>query len=52
MEIIPVSRMDEVLSRALVRQPEPIEWKYDDDKPAVPALEPSVDEGEASTGLH
>ena len=31
MEIIPVSRMDEVLSRALVRQPEPIEWNYDED---------------------
>ena len=28
MEIIPVSRMDEVLAHALVRQPEPIEWKY------------------------
>jgi ATP-dependent Lon protease len=49
MEIIPVSRMDEVLSRALVRQPEPIEWKYDDDKPAVPAIEPAeVDETGAS----
>jgi len=31
MEIIPVGRMDEVLSRALVRQPEPIEWKYDEE---------------------
>ena len=26
LEIIPVSRMDEVLARALVRKPEPIEW--------------------------
>jgi ATP-dependent Lon protease len=26
LEIIPVSRMDEVLTRALVRKPEPIEW--------------------------
>ena len=26
LEIIPVSRMDEVLTHALVRQPEPIEW--------------------------
>jgi len=26
LEIIPVSRMDEVISRALVRQPEPIQW--------------------------
>jgi len=51
MEIIPVSRMDEVLSHALIRQPEPIEWKYEDDKPVAP-LESTVDEGEASTGLH
>jgi ATP-dependent Lon protease len=49
MEIIPVSRMDEVLSRALIRQPEPIEWKHDDEKPAVPALD-AVEE-EAPTGL-
>src|SRR5689334_957499 len=27
LEIIPVSRMDEVLAKALVRQPEPIEWE-------------------------
>ena len=26
LEIIPVSRMDEVLARALTRKPEPIEW--------------------------
>ncbi len=26
LEIVPVSRMDEVLKRALIRQPEPIEW--------------------------
>jgi ATP-dependent Lon protease len=26
LEIVPVSRMDEVLARALVRKPEPIEW--------------------------
>jgi ATP-dependent Lon protease len=52
MEIIPVSRMDEVLSRALIRQPEPIEWKYDDDKPAaaVPAIDP-VEGDEATAGL-
>jgi ATP-dependent Lon protease len=49
MEIIPVSRMDEVLSRALIRQPEPIEWKYDDDKPPVVAT--AVDGDEAGTGL-
>jgi ATP-dependent Lon protease len=26
LEIVPVSRMDEVLAHALVRKPEPIEW--------------------------
>jgi ATP-dependent Lon protease len=26
LEIIPVSRMDEVLARAMTRKPEPIEW--------------------------
>jgi ATP-dependent Lon protease len=30
LEIIPVSRMDDVISRALVRQPEPIEWEEDE----------------------
>ncbi len=32
LEIVPVSRMDQVLVRALVRQPEPIEW----DEPLPP----------------
>lgn len=52
MEIIPVTRMDEVLSRALIRQPEPIEWVFDDNKPAVvtPA-DPAIDGDDASTGL-
>ncbi len=50
LEIIPVSRMDEVLSRALIRQPEPIEWKYDEEKPAVPAAAP-VDGEEAGSSL-
>ena len=46
MEIIPVSRMDEVLSRAL------IEWKYDDDKPAaVPVVESTVDGDESGASL-
>ncbi|MHB1102095.1 MAG: endopeptidase La [Devosia sp.] len=51
MEIIPVSRMDEVLSRALVRQPEPIEWKYEDVvAPAPTAVDAAVEE-EAAAGL-
>ncbi|HEY0352365.1 MAG TPA: S16 family serine protease, partial [Enterovirga sp.] len=27
LEIVPVARMEQVLQRALVRQPEPIEWE-------------------------
>ena len=26
LEIVPVSRMDDVLARAMTRKPEPIEW--------------------------
>jgi len=33
LEIIPVSRMDEVLAKALVRKPEPIEWEEPVAKP-------------------
>jgi len=46
MEIVPVSRMDEVLNRALVRQPEPIEWTYVEAAPAAAAVEE-----EAAAGL-
>ncbi|GAA4130245.1 hypothetical protein GCM10023067_47870 [Aminobacter aganoensis] len=35
MEIIPVSRMGEVIKHALVRQPEPIEWTEPVDVPAA-----------------
>jgi len=49
MEIVPVSRMDEVLKHALVRQPEPIEWNYDD-APAPAAAADPVEE-EAAAGL-
>jgi ATP-dependent Lon protease len=41
--------MDEVLARALVRKPEPIEW--DEAKlaePAVPAAEPAAPEDDSS----
>jgi ATP-dependent Lon protease len=48
MEIVPVSRMDEVLSRALVRQPEPIEWTYDEKAATSPTVS-TVDE--ETTGL-
>ena len=40
LDIIPVSRMDEVLAKALVRKPEPIEWDEATAKPVdVPAVE-------------
>jgi len=42
LEIIPVSRMDEVLKHALVRQPTPIEWDEDaHDKTAAKSEEES-----------
>ncbi|MEY3552411.1 MAG: hypothetical protein RL735_759 [Pseudomonadota bacterium] len=37
LEIVPVSRMDEVLSHALVRQPEPITWDEDHAAKAAPS---------------
>jgi ATP-dependent Lon protease len=46
LEIIPVSRMDEVIARALVRPPQPIEWEEDT---KVPAKSDAGDE--ASGGL-
>jgi ATP-dependent Lon protease len=47
LEIIPVSRMDEVLTKALVRQPEPIDW--DEEKAKVSAAEPAAVEDDSST---
>jgi ATP-dependent Lon protease len=48
LEIVPVSRMDEVLARAMMRKPEPIEW--DETTTTAPALpEEAPVEGEAST---
>jgi ATP-dependent Lon protease len=55
MEIVPVSRMDEVLSHALVRQPEPIEWKYDEDAaktPTTPVPDLSLDGDESGAVAH
>jgi len=43
LDIIPVSRMDEVLARALVRKPEPITWEEATAKP-VDIPEPAVEE--------
>jgi ATP-dependent Lon protease len=47
MEIIPVSRMDQVIEHALVSQPTPIEWNFDEAAPVV-ATDPVDD---ATAGL-
>ena len=47
LEIVPVSRMDEVLARAMTRKPEPIEWDATTTAPAVSEEAPV--EGEAAT---
>jgi ATP-dependent Lon protease len=46
LDIIPVTRMDEVLARALVRKPEPIEWDEEKAKPTETSVstEPAVEE--------
>jgi ATP-dependent Lon protease len=53
LEIIPVSRMDEVLARALTRKPEPIVWD-EEAKPAETSVttEPPVDEDSATLTAH
>jgi ATP-dependent Lon protease len=38
LEIIPASRMDEVLAHALVRKPEPVEWDEETAKPVEPVV--------------
>ncbi len=48
LDIVPVSRMDEVLARAMTRKPEPIEW--DETTTTAPAVsEEAPVEGEAAT---
>ncbi len=48
LEIVPVSRMDEVLARAMTRKPEPIEWDETTTTAAAVPEEAPVEE-EAST---
>jgi ATP-dependent Lon protease len=48
LEIVPVSRMDEVLARAMTRKPEPIEWD-ETTTTATTVSEEAPVEGEAST---
>src|SRR5438270_902381 len=52
LEIIPVTRMDEVLVRALVRKPEPIEWDEAAAKPVEPPVETAVVEEEPGFTAH
>jgi ATP-dependent Lon protease len=42
MEIIPVSRMDQVIEHALVRKPEAIEWNFDE-QPVVKTTDATDD---------
>jgi ATP-dependent Lon protease len=48
LEIVPVSRMDEVIAKALVRKPEPIEWD-ETKKPVQTSVDAVVEED--GTGL-
>src|SRR4051794_29381876 len=54
LDIIPVSRMDEVLARSLVRKPEPIEWDEEKAKPTETSVstEPAVDEDSSTLTAH
>ncbi len=54
LEIIPVTRMDEVLARALVRTPQPIEWDEASAKLAAEtsSSEPAVDEDGSGLTAH
>jgi ATP-dependent Lon protease len=51
LDIIPVSRMDEVLARALTRKPEPIVWEEAAAKP-VDVPEPVVEEDASGLTAH
>jgi ATP-dependent Lon protease len=47
LEIIPVSRMDDVLKVALIRTPDPIQWETE--APAVSGPEPAASDGSRVT---
>ena len=48
LEIVPVATVSEVLSHALVRQPEPIEWDEDEAVEDAPIVEGGPDSAETS----
>ena len=53
LDILPVSRMDEVLARALVSKPQPITWDEEAAKPVVtPVAEPAVEEEGSTLTAH
>src|SRR6266496_814097 len=54
LDIVPVSRMDEVLTRALTRKPEPIEWDEEKAKPTETSVttEPAVETDSSTLTAH
>jgi ATP-dependent Lon protease len=52
LEIVPVSRMDEVIGHALVRQPEPIKWTAEDEEKARRAFQAGPEADPAVTTAH
>ncbi|HEY2758084.1 MAG TPA: S16 family serine protease, partial [Pseudolabrys sp.] len=52
LEILPVSRMDEVLARALVRKPEAITWDEDSAKVAAKSADAAVEEDGSGLTAH
>src|ERR1700758_782182 len=52
LDIIPVSRMDEVLARALTRQPEPITWEEATAKPVEVPDQAAVEEDSSGLTAH
>ena len=52
LEIVPVSRMDEVIRHALVRQPEAIQWTAEDEAKARRAFHTGPDTDPAITTAH
>ncbi|HET7848709.1 MAG TPA: endopeptidase La [Pseudolabrys sp.] len=52
LEIIPVTRMDEVLAKALVRTPEPITWEEEGAKTSATTPEPPVEDESPGLTAH
>ncbi len=52
LDIVPVSRMDEVLARALTRKPEPIEWDETTTTAAAAPEQNPVEEEAATLTAH